>query len=81
MAIVNVIVPDTTGQDSAKVSFVYKQAGDRVARDEAVVELLTDKAAMDIPSPVDGRIVRLHVTEADTVHPDQPLFDVEECAG
>lgn len=33
-----------------------KSEGDYVRRDEPIVEIETDKAAMDIPAPVDGRL-------------------------
>src|SRR5690625_7658971 len=36
-----------------------KQEGDPVRTDEIVVEIETDKATMDIPSPVTGRVVKL----------------------
>ena len=34
------------------------QEGDQVARDQPVVEILTDKADSEIPSPVAGVVVR-----------------------
>ncbi len=36
-----------------------KQVGDTVRRDESVVEIETDKATLDVPAPVSGRIVSL----------------------
>jgi len=44
-----------------------KKVGDPVAADEAVVELETDKVAMEVPSPVAGVIIELVAAEGDTV--------------
>ncbi|RMB07802.1 2-oxoglutarate dehydrogenase complex dihydrolipoyllysine-residue succinyltransferase [Eilatimonas milleporae] len=44
-----------------------KQVGDAVAADEPVVEIETDKVAVEVPSPVAGVIVEHVVPEGDTV--------------
>ncbi len=36
-----------------------KREGDRVRRDESVVELDTDKASMELPAPSDGVLSRI----------------------
>jgi len=41
--------------------------GDRVTEDQPIVEVMTDKATVEIGSPVDGRIVELLVDEGETV--------------
>ncbi len=45
----------------------HVQAGDAVKADEPLVDVETDKAAVTIPSPVGGRIVRLGGNVGDTV--------------
>ena len=44
-----------------------KQEGDRVAHDEAIVELETDKASMEIPAPIDGVISRIVKHDGESV--------------
>jgi 2-oxoglutarate dehydrogenase E2 component (dihydrolipoamide succinyltransferase) len=44
-----------------------KQEGDRVALDEAIVELETDKASMEIPAPIDGVISKIVKHDGETV--------------
>src|SRR5207245_3546228 len=44
-----------------------KQEGDVVRRDEPIVEVVTDKVNAEIPSPVEGRLVRLSVSPGGTV--------------
>ena len=53
--------------DEAQVSFWYFEVGQQVNNDEDLVELVTDKATFDVPSPVDGRIVAVLANEGDTV--------------
>ena len=44
-----------------------KQLGDFVARDEPVVEIETDKAIVEIPSPFEGTLTSILVPEGETV--------------
>lgn len=44
-----------------------KAVGDAVAADEPIVEIETDKVAMEVPSPVAGQIVEILAEEGDTV--------------
>ncbi len=42
-----------------------KQAGESVAANEALIEVMTDKATIEIPSPFSGRIVELLAAEGE----------------
>ena len=44
-----------------------KKPGDRVEADEPIIELETDKVAVDVPSPIDGFLEKQMVNEGDTV--------------
>ena len=44
-----------------------KQVGERIAVDEALLEVSTDKVDAEVPSPVAGEIVEILVAEGDTV--------------
>ncbi len=44
-----------------------KKEGDAVTADEPIVSLETDKAAMDVPAPVTGVLVKIAAQEGDTV--------------
>ncbi|GHC26291.1 2-oxo acid dehydrogenase subunit E2 [Aidingimonas halophila] len=52
--------------------------GDRVEEDQPVVEVMTDKALVEIPAPATGRIARLYYREGDVAKVDSPLFAWEE---
>ena len=43
------------------------QAGDTVAEHQAVVEVMTDKATVEVPSPAAGTITELRAAEGDVV--------------
>jgi len=44
-----------------------KQEGDYVKRDEPIVEVVTDKVNAEIPSPYEGKLVRISVPEGTTI--------------
>jgi 2-oxoisovalerate dehydrogenase E2 component (dihydrolipoyl transacylase) len=55
------------GVTEGTVTRWLKQEGDRVALDEPVVEVETDKAVVEIPSPYEGVLARIIVPEGETV--------------
>src|SRR5215218_510248 len=67
MAIISVRIPQIgEGLQEARLVAVLKQPGDTVKRDEAIYQMETDKAVMDVESPHDGKIVRW-LAEPDTL--------------
>lgn len=63
--------------DEAQVSFVYVKPGDEVKEEADLVEMVTDKATFNVPSPKSGKIVKLLVEEGDTVKVGAPICDME----
>src|SRR5215472_3584924 len=57
-----------------------KKEGDYVKRDELLVEVVTDKVNAEIPSPFEGRLVRISVPEGTTI-PIGTEIGVIELAG
>src|SRR5260370_35928212 len=51
--------------------------GDMVHRDEPIVEVVTDKVNAEIPSPFEGRLVRIQVAEGQTVAIGAALAELE----
>ncbi|TNE62408.1 MAG: 2-oxoglutarate dehydrogenase complex dihydrolipoyllysine-residue succinyltransferase [Alphaproteobacteria bacterium] len=68
MAIEDIKIPQM-GESVAEgtIGTWLKKVGDTVAVDEPIVEVETDKVAMEVPSHVAGTIVELVVAEGDTV--------------
>ena len=54
----------------------FKQPGDAVKRYEPLVEIITDKVTMEVPSPVDGSLVRLLAEEGETLPMGAPIAEV-----
>ena len=58
----------------------HVSVGDRVEKDQAVVEMLTDKADSEVPSPVAGIVVAILAEEGATVRVGEPLVEIDESA-
>ena len=58
---IDIVVPDLGDFSDVEVIEVLVSAGDRVAREDGLITLETDKASMDVPSPEDGVIESLSV--------------------
>ena len=54
------------------------KAGDTVSVDQALVEIETDKVAVEVPSPVAGTVVELLVGEGDSVAPGDAVARISE---
>lgn len=55
------------------------QPGDEVKEDDTIAEVQNDKAVVELPSPVDGKVLELKAEEGDTVEVGQVvvLFEAE----
>src|SRR5512136_657312 len=69
------------GVVEAEVQQWFVAPGDEVAEDQPLVEVMTDKATVVIPSPRRGRVLKLlwKVGEIATVH--APLVEIETGEG
>ncbi|HTY09775.1 MAG TPA: dihydrolipoamide acetyltransferase family protein [Bacteroidota bacterium] len=68
MAIVDVIMPQM-GESIAEGTITkwYKKVGDKIAKDETLLEISTDKVDSEIPSPSSGLVAELLFPEQKTV--------------
>src|SRR5882672_11827721 len=55
--------------------------GDRVKLDQPLVEVMTDKATVELPSPRAGTIVAIHYKDGQVCPVGQILVTIEEEAG
>jgi 2-oxoisovalerate dehydrogenase E2 component (dihydrolipoyl transacylase) len=60
---------------------LLKAPGDRVERDEAIVEVMTDKVNAEIPSPVAGVVEQIVVHEGDVVPVGAALLVIGDGSG
>lgn len=61
----------------ATVSTWHKKAGDKVSRDENIVDLETDKVMLEVPSPIDGVIKEILKPTGSTVQAQEVIAFVE----
>jgi len=57
-----------------------KREGDFVKRDEPLVEVVTDKVNAEIPSPFEGKLVKIAVGEGETVRVGAVIAQIETAA-
>lgn len=78
--LVDVLVPDIGNFDSVDVIDVLVKVGDVLALEDSLITVESDKASMDIPSPVAGTVKSLKVKVGDKVAKDSLLMQVESQA-
>ncbi|MDF1629313.1 MAG: 2-oxoglutarate dehydrogenase complex dihydrolipoyllysine-residue succinyltransferase [Alcanivoracaceae bacterium] len=59
----------------------HKQEGDRVSRDELLVDIETDKVVLEVVAPADGVLTKIHHGEGDTIESQALLAVLEAGAG
>ncbi len=57
---------------------VLVKVGDTVARDQAVLELETDKATIEVPSSISGKVTAIKVKAGDKVKVGQAILSLED---
>ncbi|MDE4959535.1 pyruvate dehydrogenase complex dihydrolipoyllysine-residue acetyltransferase, partial [Francisella tularensis subsp. holarctica] len=63
--IVDVEVPYIVDYDSVDVIEVSVKVGDEIAEEDSLITLETDKASMEVPSPVAGKVVEVNTKDVD----------------
>jgi pyruvate dehydrogenase E2 component (dihydrolipoamide acetyltransferase) len=76
-----VVVPDTGNADGVTVIEISVGIGDTVSEGDTLIVLESDKASMEIPSPVSGKVLALSVNEGDSVTRDDPVAEIKATGG
>ena len=66
------------GIDKATVSYWYFKIGDKVNEKDDLVELTTDKATFNLPSPASGTLSEVLIQEGNSVNIGEILAIIEE---
>jgi 2-oxoisovalerate dehydrogenase E2 component (dihydrolipoyl transacylase) len=69
------------GTVDAEIVAWHTKPGDVVAEDQLIVEVMTDKAAVEVPAPVSGRVVSVTGAPGDKVAVGSPLIVFELSEG
>src|ERR1035438_9417989 len=65
------------GTVDAEIVAWHTKPGDSVSEDQLIVEVMTDKAAVEVPAPVSGRVVSISGAPGDKVAVGSPLIVFE----
>ena len=66
-SVVEITIPDLGTDDAVEVIDILVSSGDEVSADDGLLTLETDKAAMDVPAPFNGKITDIKVKVGDKV--------------
>lgn len=74
-----VVLPELgEGIEKATISYWYFQEGDKVKEGEDLVEMATDKATFNIPSPGSGILTEILFEEGEEVKVGEVMATIEE---
>lgn len=70
-------VPDIGTSEKVTVVEVSVKVGDVIAEDDTLIVLETDKASMDVPAPMAGKITKLKIAEGDEIGEGDEILYLE----
>ncbi|MEP2781470.1 MAG: dihydrolipoyl dehydrogenase [Pseudoruegeria sp.] len=74
-------VPDIGDFDSVPVVSILVEVGDTVAAEDPLIELESDKATMEVPSPAGGVVASIAVAEGDNVSEGSLILTLDVAEG
>lgn len=75
--IVPVVVPDIGDFDEVEVVEILVSADDEIYADDSIITLESDKASMEIPTPVSGKIVDISINLGDKVKQGDFILNIK----
>jgi len=76
---VEVILPPLgEGISKATISYWYHREGEEVKENEDLVELTTDKATFNLPSPCTGTLIKINFQEGESANIGEVLASIAE---
>ena len=70
-------IPDLGEAEDVEVIEVCAKVGDQVDSEDPIIVLESDKAAMEIPASVIGKVISIDVSLGDTVTSGFPFLKIE----
>ena len=75
---VNFVIPDLGENiESGTIAKILVSTGDSIKKEQGLLELETDKAVVEVPSEVGGKVKEIFVKEGDTVKVGQKILSIE----
>ena len=72
-----IAIPDLGGAADVEVIDILVKVGDTVKKEQGLITLETDKAAMEVPSPKAGKVVAIKIKLGDKVAQGAVILDME----
>jgi len=69
-------IPDIGSFDSVDVIEILINEGDEIKKEDPLITVESDKASMDIPSPIDGIVTKILTKVGDAVKQGSPIIEV-----
>jgi len=79
--IVPVVVPDIGDFDAVEVIEILVNVGDELNEEDSIITLESDKASMEIPTPVAGKVSSLKVSLGDKLNLGDLILELESAGG
>ena len=67
LVIEDIFVPDVGGDEAVDVIEIIASVGDFLNEEDGIITLETEKATMDVPTPISGKLVEILVNAGDKV--------------
>ncbi|MGD8306768.1 MAG: 2-oxo acid dehydrogenase subunit E2, partial [Ignavibacteria bacterium] len=64
--------------ESADVISVLVKVGDHIEKDQSVIEIETDKATIEVPSSLEGKVTEVMVKEGDSIKVGATIIKIDE---
>jgi len=74
-------IPDLGGAADVEVIDILVKVGDTVKKEQGLITLETDKAAMEVPSPKAGKVTAIKIKLGDKVAQGAVILDLEVAGG
>jgi len=72
-----ICIPNIDGSTDVEVIEILVQVGEMIDSDQSLIVLETDKATMEVPSPHQGKVIRLLTSEGDRVSEGSIILELE----
>jgi pyruvate dehydrogenase E2 component (dihydrolipoamide acetyltransferase) len=75
---INFVIPDLGENiESGTIAKILVSTGDNIKKEQGLLELETDKAVVEVPSEIGGKVKEIFVKEGDTVRVGQKILSIE----
>ena len=70
-------VPDIGGSEGVEVIEICVAVGDSVEKEDSLVVLESDKASMEVPSPMSGKVIAISISDGDELSEGDVILELE----